>query len=112
LAVVASRSSLAGALLRTVTPVKRRAVVGFLRGLSLDELECLADFEGACTLEADNCPDWSNGLNQYRLLPAFFDYSASERWQNPDDRAHKTFIVLTWVEFLANSLRISGTHSH
>jgi hypothetical protein len=107
LAVVASRSSLAGALLRTVTASKRRVVVGFLRGLSLDELECLADFEGACALEANYSTDWSNGLNQYRLLPAFFDDSTAERWQNPDDRAHKTFIVLAWLEFLTNSLRIS-----
>jgi hypothetical protein len=112
LAVVASRSSVAGALLRTVTPVKRPAVVDFLRGLSLDELECLADFEGACTLEGDDSREWSNRLNQYRLLPAFFDHSTSGRWQNPDDRAHKTCIVLAWLEFLSNSVRISGTHSH
>lgn len=103
MAVVASRSSLAGALLRTVAVSKRRPLVGFLRGLSLDELECLADFEGACTLESLE----SETFNQYRFMPAFFDNAGSERWQNSDDCAHKTFIVLAWMEYRTNSLRIS-----
>ena len=108
LAVVASRSSIAGALLRAVIPAKRRIVVGFLRGLSLDELECLADFEGACALESELLG--SSGFNQYRFLPTFFDHSTTstcDRWQNADDRAHKTFIVLAWLEYRVNSLRIS-----
>src|SRR5271168_2169431 len=54
LAVVASRSSLVGALLRTAAPAHRLFVVDFLRGLSRDELECLAEFQGACVLEAQD----------------------------------------------------------
>jgi hypothetical protein len=37
-------------------------------------------------------------INPYRLLPDFFDSSASERWQNTDDCAHKTFVVLEWLD--------------
>lgn len=94
LAVVASRSSLISALLRTV-PVNRLLVLDFLRGLSRDELECLADFEGACALESLETQRFS----QYRLLPPFFDPVTSERWQNTDDCAHKTFVVLAWLEY-------------
>lgn len=44
----------------------------------------------------------SHGLNQspYRLLPFFFDSGASDRWRDPDDRAHKTFVVLAWLEYI------------
>ena len=94
MAVVASRSSLVGALLRTAAPAQRQYVVDFLRGLSRDELECLAEFEGACVLEAqDLC-----SLNPYNLLADFFDSMAGDRWPNADDRAHKTFVVLAWLE--------------
>jgi hypothetical protein len=46
----------------------------------------------------------SHGLNKspYRLLPYFFDPCASDRWRDPDDRAHKTFVVLAWLEYLEN----------
>jgi len=37
-------------------------------------------------------------FNPYRLLKEFFDPRTSERWHNADDRAHKTFIVLSWLE--------------
>jgi hypothetical protein len=50
-------------------------------------------------------------FNQYRFLPAFFDSSLSERWQNADDCAHKTFVVLAWLEFRTNSMRISAAHA-
>lgn len=98
MAAVAARSSLIGALLRTATPVNTSAAFTFLRGLSRDELACIAEFQGACMLEA------SHGLNKspYRLLPCFFDPSASDRWRDPDDCAHKTFIVLAWLEYLEN----------
>jgi hypothetical protein len=36
------------------------------------------------------------------MLPCFFDPSASDRWRDPDDRAHKTFVVLAWLEYLEN----------
>jgi len=94
LAVVASRSSLVGALLRTAAPVQRQYIVDFLRGLSRDELECLAEFEGACVLEAQN----ARSFNPYNLLGDFFDPSVYDRCQNSDDRAHKTFVVLAWLE--------------
>jgi hypothetical protein len=94
LAVVASRSSLVGALLRSAVPANRHAALEFLRGLSRDELECLAEFQGACALEIQEFVDFS----PYRLLPEFFDPWTSERWRNADDRAHKTFIVLAWLE--------------
>ncbi len=94
MAVVASRSSLVGALLRTAAPSQRHYVVDFLRGLSRDELECLAEFEGACVLEAqDLC-----SFNPYNLLADFFELSPEDRRQNADDRAHKTFVVLAWLE--------------
>jgi hypothetical protein len=94
LAVVASRSFLVGALLRTAAPAYRHTVVDFLRGLSRDELECLAEFQGACALEAqDSC-----SFNPYTLLADFFNPAVCERWNNADDRAHKTFVVLAWLE--------------
>jgi hypothetical protein len=94
LAVVASRSSLVGALLRTAAPAQRQYIVDFLRGLSRDELECLAEFEGACVLEAQDL----RSPIPYNLLGEFFDPMMCDRWQNADDRAHKTFVVLAWLE--------------
>ena len=94
MAVAASRSSLVGALLRAAVPANRHEVLEFLRGLSRDELECLAEFQGACALETHEFAH----CNPYRLLPEFFDPFTSERWRNGDDRAHKTFIVLAWLE--------------
>ena len=102
MAVVASRSSIAGVLLRTVPSANRHLVVDFLRGLSRDELECLADFEGACLLESFG----PHPLNAYSLLPVYFD-SYAERCQNADDIAHKTFVVVAWLENSKNCLRIS-----
>jgi hypothetical protein len=95
LTAVASRSSLFGALIRAVLPENRHLVLDFLRGLSRDELECVAEFEGACLLECLT----AKICNPYRLLGPFFDSSVSERWQNADDCAHKTFILLAWLEF-------------
>jgi hypothetical protein len=113
LAVVASRSSLAAALLSSVVPIHRHSVVEFLSGLSLDELECLADFEGALTLETSLFGENGvpNAAIPYRLLPLFFDHSTSERWQNSDDRAHKTFIALAWLEYRSKRVRISSVRA-
>ena len=97
LAVAASRSSLAGALLRASTPADRHNLVDFLRGLSRDELECLAEFQGAMILESQ----FSGSLSPYRILNAFFDAGNSDRWNNGDDRAHKTFVVLSWIKHSA-----------
>ena len=92
MAVVASRSSLVGALLRAAAPAHRHPVFEFLRGLSRDELECLAEFQGACILEGEHHP--------YRLMADFFDPAASDRWNGADDRAHKTFVVWAWLDHL------------
>ena len=92
-----------GALLRIVVPVNRHLVLDFLRGLSRDELECLAEFEGACALEE------TEAFNQYRMLPLFFD-PTWERWKNADDCAHKTFIVLAWLKY-RTSVRAIRIHS-
>jgi hypothetical protein len=102
LAAVASRSSLIGALLRNATPVNRHIVVNFLRGLSRDELECIAEFQGACVLEEEYSMAW----NPYRLMADFFDPCVCERWNNPDDRAHKMFIVLAYLDQLRGSVSI------
>jgi hypothetical protein len=102
LAVVASRSSLVGALLRAASPVNRPTVLDFLRGLSRDELECLAEFQGACVLEAQEF----EAFNPYRLLAEFFDPRTSDRWHNADDRAHKTFVLLAWLEQTQSSRRV------
>ena len=93
LAVVASRSSLTGALIRTANPSNLHLVLDFLTGLSCGELECLAEFQGACLLEMSETP-----VNPYRMLAEFFDPAVSERWRNCEDRAHKTFVVLSWLE--------------
>lgn len=102
MAAVASRSSLVGALLRNALPVNRHFILNFLQGLSRDELECLAEFQGACILEAE----YSENCNSYRLMSDFFDPAISERWSNPDDRAHKLFIVLTYLDHLEQSIRL------
>ena len=100
LAVVASRSSLVGTLLRTAPPAYKQSVLDFLLGLSRDELECLAEFQGACVLEAQCL----SAFSPYRFLPDFFDPKTSERWQNAEDRAHKTFVVLAWLEHVKSSI--------
>ena len=102
LAAVASRSSLVGALLRTAIPVNRHGVLNFLEGLSRDELECLAEFQGACVLEEE----FSVACQPYRLMADFFDPSVCERWRNPDDRAHKMFVVLAYLDQLHRSISI------
>jgi hypothetical protein len=93
LAAVASRSSLMGALIRTANPSNLHSVLDFLTGLSCGELECLAEFQGACLLEME-----AVHTTPYRMLAEFFDPAVSERWRNCEDRAHKTFIVLSWLE--------------
>jgi len=70
-------------------------VIDFLRGLSRDELECLAEFQGACVLEQE----YSARSHPYRLMADFFD-PRNERWRNPDHRAHKMFIVLGYFDLL------------
>lgn len=102
MAAVASRSSLVGALLRTAIPVNRHMVFNFLQGLSRDELECLAEFQGACLLEEE----FSVACHPYRLMADFFDPVVSERWRNADDRAHKMFIVLAYLDHLQTSLSV------
>jgi hypothetical protein len=102
LAAVASRSSLVGALLRTAIPVNRHIVLDFLQGLSRDELECLAEFQGACVLE----DEFSVACQPYRLISDFFDPMVCERWRNPDDRAHKMFVVLAYLDHLQQSITI------
>jgi hypothetical protein len=93
LAVVASRSSLMGALIRTANLSNLHSVLDFLTGLSCGELECLAEFQGSCLLEMGDKP-----MNPYRMLGEFFDPAVSERWRNCEDRAHKTFVVISWLE--------------
>jgi len=93
--VAASRSSLVGALLRTSFPSRRPVAVNFLRGLSSSELECLAEFEGAIAIESLAF----SRLNPYRVLEDFFEPAVSERWYNSEDRAHKMFLVLAWLEY-------------
>jgi hypothetical protein len=100
LAVVAARSTLIGALLGATTPVNHHSAYSFLGGLSRGELECIAEFQGAYLLEcADGAADQPK-LSPYKLLSEFFDPLASDRWSDPDDRAHKTFVVLAWLEHL------------
>ncbi len=36
----------------------------------------------------------------------FFDPCVGERWRNPDDRAHKMFIVLAYLDHLQTSITI------
>ena len=102
MAAVASRSSLVSALLRIAFPSQRQSLYDLLRGLSRDELECLAEFQGACLLEsAYGCQ------SPYRLMADFFDPDLSDRWANPSDRAHKTFIVLAYLDCLDHPAYIS-----
>ena len=103
LAAVASRSSLVGALLRNAIPLNLHIIVDFLQGLSRDELECIAEFQGSCILEAE----YSENRNPYRLMSDFFDPATSERWGNPDDRAHKMFVVLAWLDHVEPSTSIA-----
>lgn len=65
-------------------------------------MECLADFQGACMLEALN-----GNVNLYRLMADFFDPVSSERWLNADDRAHKTFVVMAWLERTRRTMRVA-----
>ena len=102
MAVTASRSSLIGALLRTPVPSNRPELLDFLRGLSRNELECLAEFHGAWLIEAD----FATTCNPYRLMADFFDPTLSDRWQNPDVRAHRTFVVLAWLDLIQRKLSI------
>jgi hypothetical protein len=102
LAAVASRSSLVAALLRNASPVKRPLVLDFLRGLSRDELECLAEFQGACVLERE----FALVCHPYRLLGEFFNPAVCERWRNQDHRAHKMFVVLAYLDRLHSSISI------
>ena len=93
LAAVASRSSLVGALVRTADPATRDSAESFLQGLSLDELQCIAEFQGACIIESE-----FSGHSEYRLLVEFFDAAFCDRWPYPEQRAHKTFVVLAWLD--------------
>jgi hypothetical protein len=102
LAAVASRSTLVGALLQTAVPVNRHFVLDFLQGLSRDELECLAEFQGSCVLE----DEFSVACHPYRLIADFFDPAVCERWKNSDDRAHKMFVVLEYLDHLQRSITI------
>ena len=102
MAVAASRSSLIGALLRIPVPSNRPDLLNFLRGLSRDELECLAEFHGAWLIEAE----LATTCNPYRLMADFFDPTLSDRWSNPDIRAHRTFVVLAWLDLLRRKLTL------
>lgn len=107
MAVVASRSSLFGALLRTASPVNIQSLIDFLRGLSRDELECIAEFQGACVLEQEYSKHIQpTQIHPYRLMADFFDPLISERWRHPDDRAHKMFIVLGYLDRIQASVSI------
>ena len=48
------------------------------------------------SVQADQTPTF----NAYRLMAEFFDPVVSERWQNPTDHAHKTFVVLASLDQL------------
>jgi len=85
-----------GALLRSAISSYRHPLVVFLQGLSRDELECLAEFQGSCVLEEE----FSVACQPYRLMADFFDPSVSERWRNSDDRAHKMFVVLAFLDIV------------
>lgn len=93
LAVVACRSYLVGALLRYAVPTHRHTLFIFLRGLSQSELECLADFQGAVIIESQLRP-----VSAYRLMEEFFHTSSASVWKSSDERAHKSFLVLTYLD--------------
>ncbi len=91
-----------GALIRTAqlriaNSSNLHSVLDFLTGLSCGELECLAEFQGAFLLEM-SISEGNTQVTPYRMLSRFFDPAVSERWLNCEDRAHKTFIVLSWLE--------------
>ena len=102
MAAVASRSSLVGALLRNAVPINRHIVLDFLQGLSATNWNVSREFQGACILEVE----YSENCNPYRLMSDFFDPAVSERWANPDDRAHKMFVVLAYLDHLEHSIQI------
>lgn len=104
MAVIASRSSLIGALLRGTPPVWRHITLNFLRGLSRDELEVIAEFQGSFLLEAE----YSGARNPYLLLPEFFEPEVSSAWQNAEDKAHKTFVVMGYLDHLAGSVCLTA----
>jgi hypothetical protein len=99
-----------GALLRSAIPSTRHFVQDFLQGLSSDELGCLAEFQGSCVLEEE----FAVACHPYRLMADFFDPSGSERWSNPDDRAHKMFVVLAFLDLLhaAGSVHLESPLLH
>lgn len=74
-------------------------MLNFLRGLSRDELECLAEFEGSCILDSLG----NQKRNPYRLLADFFDFAPANRWANPDEKAHKTIVLLSYLDHLDTS---------
>jgi len=73
-----------------------------LRGLSRDELECLAEFQGACILERAI----GASFNPYRLMAEYFEPDCCGRWQNSNDRAHKTFVVLAYLDIMERSISV------
>ena len=86
-------------------------MVDFLRGLSRDELECLAEFQGACVLEQA----FAMACHPYRLMGDFFDPASCERWRNPDNRSHKMFVVLAYLDRLQPSVSVRvqpGTYNN
>lgn len=85
MAVVDSRASLVNALLGGRNPAIRASLSEFLSGLSRDEMQCIAEFEGACILE---------DTTAYRMLAPFF----ANGWPDAEARAHKTFVILTWLD--------------
>jgi hypothetical protein len=93
LAAVASRSLLVGALLSTADPANRDSLESFIQGLSRDELECIAEFQGACIIDSE-----FSGFSEYRLLAEFFDANLYDQGRNASERAHKTFVVLAWLD--------------
>lgn len=51
----------------------------------------------------------SGSVNPYRLMACFFDPVISEKWLNADDRAHKTFVVMAWLERTRRTMRVTMT---
>lgn len=104
LAVVASRSYLVGALLRHVVPTHRHSLFTFLRGLSHSELECLADFQGAVIIELQ-----LRSVSAYRLMEDFFHTNPSSLWKSSEERAHKSYLVLTYLDH--THLAVANDHT-
>lgn len=42
----------------------------------------------------------------YRLMADFFNPATCERWHNPDDRSHKMFVVLAYLDCLQASVSV------